>query len=686
MLNDRNYGTDFPDAARLSGPGTAGNCAAIPATGTPPGMVVANHHVTQYTVGNCINVAGQGGFNAFNTSARDFSLRVESDYKSAGFNFRRDALAVEALFVKSKSAYANDTNVIMRQNAPGLVVKLDANGYPHFTFPAAWDTEKSSSYTQVAMEYRPTETDALEDQAKIDLTYRLNMPVLSKLYFVGQVRKAAQTRYNGGYLASDNGTASTADDINVKTTNVNHAITWDPLYTGTGQRPNDNQTFLNSNNVARYVNAAQMQALIDQIRTRSPGSFLSGYDSLSGFPTNWVAPSFAAAAPSFDTSTFNHNLVRNSIGTDGKTYAQIPAFDAAERIRSTYLRLDWEQPVFGIAVDGNVGVRYTHTRTTGRGAFVDRIREANGTTFADRIRANSIRTSEKSYHDLLPSFNAAAWLVPDTLVARVGWGKVMSRPAIDQLIPSANCIKDSGSSRFNGDGTDDCTAGNADLEPYRATNTDLSLEWYGAAGRAVSLAYFRKDIVNYLQTGQLVRNVDLFGNGGKLDVTQSINSPGATTKGVELSARTPLDFLPGVLGGFGVDANYTRMSYDYKPGRELLNILDGSVLSYPGLSKNSYNLGLWYDQGKVNARLAYNYRSSFYTGGTDVNTGNPVFGEETGFLDAKLTYRFNEHVSFTIEGKNLTDEAQVLTAGGPSRINELAWSGRRYFVGISVKN
>ncbi|MDG0855332.1 PCC domain-containing protein, partial [Roseateles puraquae] len=35
---------------------------------TPAGMVVENHHVTQFTVGNCLNVAGQGGQGAFSTS------------------------------------------------------------------------------------------------------------------------------------------------------------------------------------------------------------------------------------------------------------------------------------------------------------------------------------------------------------------------------------------------------------------------------------------------------------------------------------------------------------------------------------------------------------------------------------------------------------------------------------------
>ena len=103
------------------------------------------------------------------------------------------------------------------------------------------------------------------------------------------------------------------------------------------------------------------------------------------------------------------------------------------------------------------------------------------------------------------------------------------------------------------------------------------------------------------------------------------------------------------------------------------------------MSRNAYNLSLWYDQGPINARLAYGYRDRFFTGGNDVS-GNPVFQDKTGFLDAKLQWRYNDHVTLSLEGKNLTDQAQTTDAGNLFRINELAWSGRRYYVTLSVKN
>ena len=44
------------------------------------------------------------------------------------------------------------------------------------------------------------------------------------------------------------------------------------------------------------------------------------------------------------------------------------------------------------------------------------------------------------------------------------------------------------------------TVGNPKLEPFRATNLDLSLEWYFQPGALVSVAVFNKDISNFSET------------------------------------------------------------------------------------------------------------------------------------------------------------------------------------------
>ncbi len=706
MLNDRNYTTDFGSLKRFStggvGPVYGANgvplssptpSCAEPAAGVmPAGMVFNNHVMSEFNAGTCQNVPGEGASYNFDTAARDFALNIKSNYRSAGFNWKNSAWSADGLVAKTKSNYELHTNLItMAANIPGLKVTLDDQGLPKFNFPANADPANSSTYTRIASQYQPSFTDNTEDQVKLDFKYRPDMPFLKSLSFGGQGRKATSEQYRWtGYLVTNN-PATTADDVTVRSPEVRHEIIYDPLNTS-GVLRNGGAIIpgsgLTANNTTRYVTAAQMSSLVDGIRTSTPGSFLNGYSGLSGYPTGWMAPSFAQSAENFDLSRYNHDLLRESIGSDGKKYPMPPQFGTEESIRAFYVRADFSHELFGVEWDGNVGVRYAGTRTRTVGLRSYRNYSLNPTSGArvESVLANDIQTVEKDYSDVLPSFNLAGWLVPDTLVARIGWGKVMARPFIDKLTPTVNCIRNSGQSQFGGDGSaDDCTGGNVNLEPFRATNKDVSVEWYPSRDSQLSLAFFRKDIRSYIQNDVILPGVDVFGDGKLWDLKTSINSEGATTKGWELAGRTAFTQLPGLLSGLGLDANYTRMSYTYAAGKELLNPLDNSVLPYPGMSRNSYNVGVWYDLGKWNARLAYNFRDGYYTGSVDANAQLPVYAEKVGFLDAKIQYRVTDQLTLSAEGKNLTDEGQYLNAGSTARRNELAWSGRRYFVGATYK-
>ncbi|MDR7297950.1 TonB-dependent receptor [Pelomonas aquatica] len=702
-LNDMNYGTDFSAVTRVASAGNApvysatgvpsgGTCVAAPAAATPAGMTVENHHVTQFTVGNCLNVAGQGGQGAFSTSARDFALDIKSKYTTAGFKFKNDKWRVEGLLGDSKSDYKSESNnIVLTQNAPGLVVKLDGNRLPQFTFPAAYSPDNASSYVQAQLQYRPSATKNTERQGKLDFQYSLDHSFFQSLWFGGQMRESTARQFNGGgYLVQNNGLLTNSDepvDINVRTANVNQTLIWDPLYTGTAQRPNDSQTYINSGYKTSYVTGARMQEVVNTIRTKSPGTFMGGYGDISGVPANWTAPNYAATAASgiFDTSDFSHKYLYASPGNDGKTYPQIPAFDITEKVKAGYVRLDWGTEIFGLPLDGNVGVRYARTDMTATGLQADRTcNPLVVSTCSALVNSNKVVSFNNSYNDVLPSLNGALQLLGGKLLVRGGLAKVMARPAIDLLAPNVTCTTGSGDTARGGDGTDDCTAGNPDLKPYRATKYDLSLEYYPGRDTQVSLATFRTDIKTYVRTGVVNRGVNFYGDGRLFDVTQAVNGEGAKTQGIELAGRTALSFLPGWLGNFGVDANYTHMTFSYAKGNELISPLDNSVLPYPGLSKNSYNLGLWYDDGNFNARLAYAYRDKYYSGANDVS-GNPNFSDKTGYLDAKIQWKATKNFTLAVEAKNLTDQAELTYAGDLSRPNELAWSGRRYYLTVSYK-
>ena len=105
-----------------------------------------------------------------------------------------------------------------------------------------------------------------------------------------------------------------------------------------------------------------------------------------------------------------------------------------------------------------------------------------------------------------------------------------------------------------------------------------------------------------------------------------------------------------------------------------------------GLSENSYNIVLYYDKGPINARLAWNWRDDWMASAAD-RSGNPVFRAGEDYLDARLQWRIkgDDELSVFIEGKNLTDQASLLYAGEKTRLSEIGWPGRRYFIGMSWK-
>src|SRR3546814_4537956 len=72
----------------------------------------------------------------------------------------------------------------------------------------------------------------------------------------------------------------------------------------------------------------------------------------------------------------------------------------------------------------------------------------------------------------------------DNLILRGAIAKVMTRPGLGSLTPGGSV------DQFNFR----ITSGNPFIDPYRATNYDVALEWYFAPGALASVALFAKDI------------------------------------------------------------------------------------------------------------------------------------------------------------------------------------------------
>ena len=323
-----------------------------------------------------------------------------------------------------------------------------------------------------------------------------------------------------------------------------------------------------------------------------------------------------------------------------------------EQTQGGYLEFDAKGDVFGLDYAANAGVRYvsTHQRSTG-------------------VLSGAKVTVEREYDDWLPSMNIALFPAKDVIV-RGAIAKVITRPTLGNLTPGGTI--DGFNYRIS--------YGNPQLDPYRATNFDLGVEWYFAPQAILSVTGFVKKIqsfpvsqpftATFASTGlpkeALPPSSPAFINfdpNQLYTITANINGSGATLKGVELAAQIPFKpYIDGFFGNFGILANATfiKSSATYNvqgpaivPGGALINTTRTATLF--GVSKRAYNGTIYYDDGRFSGRVSASYRGRY----NDANsaTGNIFegYGAVTN-IDASVRYKLTDWVELSVEGNNLTDE------------------------------
>ena len=104
----------------------------------------------------------------------------------------------------------------------------------------------------------------------------------------------------------------------------------------------------------------------------------------------------------------------------------------------------------------------------------------------------------------------------------------------------------------------------------------------------------------------------------------------------------------------------------------------GLTYSMPleGLSKNSANFVLFWENDVFSARVAYNYRDSFLSNRANTQ-GNPVFTDGYGQLDASANWTINKMFTVSVNAINLNNEARYQYFLTPDRMLAHRASGRR---------
>ncbi|TDP75053.1 TonB-dependent receptor [Roseateles toxinivorans] len=377
--------------------------------------------------------------------------------------------------------------------------------------------------------------------------------------------------------------------------------------------------------------------------------FGKGQSLPAGTPTSWVIPDLNAIAAAYDI--YCNCLKSGPVGGPGDfTLSSITNGNARGNNRSVtetdtggFLMADFSTALGGIPLKGNLGARYVKTKQVANG-----YQAAAGGTEVSVTNA---------YDDWLPAVNLSANLSKD-FVVRLAAAKVMARPQLGNLNPGGT---------ISTTGTLSVTSGNPLLKPFRATTFDSSFEWYFNKNSFLGLGVFQKNISTYIQslrttipfkdTGLPLTLLPANFTGDEVfQVTTPINTNGGKLTGFEVNYQQPFTFLPGRFKNFGALVNYTyvKSKIDYQVSPTSATVITDDLLN---LSPKSYNATLYYDDGTFSARISGSYRSGFLTRVPGQNN-NDVEGKNSSLnVDASISYKVNDKLELTLEGVNLTNQA-----------------------------
>ena len=417
---------------------------------------------------------------------------------------------------------------------------------------------------------------------------------------------------------------------------------------------------------------------------QSNPDFIMEYDSGLGDGQPWLIPNRGAIMDSYNL--FDLALVPNY----GSSY------EVGEETTGFFAQLDFEFELGSMPVRGDLGVRRFETDQTSSGWL-------NGST-----AAREYITVDHNYSDTLPALNVSIEPVDDFLV-RAAYSEGISRAGLGSIVPAVS-VGVAGTNLT-------ITGANPLLEPTKAKSYDLGAEWYFSEGGLVALTLFKKEIESHVQT---LRSTPIYTETG-LPVEAAVNAcntqgaslggygpncnenlpwnfsapangPGGDLDGYELSYQQPFTFLPGVFGNFGFIGSYTHVEsdLDYLSASSDLstgNLVVQATKPLVNLSDETIAATIYYEDEVFNGRISLASRSGYLT--TPIGRdGNEEEGtNETLNVDASFGYQLNEHVKFTFEALNLTDEVDDQWVGSEDekRLSYYHSTGRQYYLGVQYK-
>jgi iron complex outermembrane recepter protein len=381
--------------------------------------------------------------------------------------------------------------------------------------------------------------------------------------------------------------------------------------------------------------------------------------------------------------------------------------DMRERQSSGYLMANLE----GERWSGNVGLRYVRTQVNANvpspipagtcprtepgkpittcAAVPGAITTASdGVQYYDGVPFNPLagvmyfkQAKDSTFNNLLPSLNLRYELTKDQIL-RFGASKTISRQNYNILgagYGSPTCT----------DGFCQVTGPNPNLEPLFAKNLDISYAWYFARRSMVGVNLFASNITGYPKTGvagqDTVQLLDPRDNVIKNFAVNSASQQGARIRGIELMYEQPFGSTP-----FGFTSNVSRAKTEVDDGRPMV-----------GASEYAANLGVYFENDTVSARLVANYRSEYVNTSTapapnansqGLSTINgilmpvaPTMAAPVTTLAFNASYNLRPDLVLSFDATNLTNVKRAYYRYSEAEQQKLDVSGRIFYLNLKYR-
>ena len=328
------------------------------------------------------------------------------------------------------------------------------------------------------------------------------------------------------------------------------------------------------------------------------------------------------------------------------------SYTIEEDVTSFYMEAIGDMEFFSMPLRLAGGVRYTETEVTSSGTsqvLVGLVRELAEEgkppspwlvqQFADE--AGTAIALNNDYDNWLPSLNARLEVTDDFYI-RAAASETLTRPTLTSLAPYTSYGTTTTSTRM-------ARGNNPYLKPFVSQNLDLSFEYYYGDSNLLSIAFYKKEIDDFIVTMSLPETFDDISvedpEWKTFMVTRPQNGKSASIEGAEFNWTHIFE------NGFGFAGNYTVV--DSNASLDAAGTTETFAL--PGISDTG-NATVFFERNGLELRVAYNYRTEFLGRVFNGPANEPVHYDAYGAFDVGASYDLTDHFTVFIEGSNVTGE------------------------------